>query len=105
HIQRNAAGDALVERRALLNRDFSRQTQLQQLAGGKLSTPFTHSHDDAIDVFALDDVVQVLGQADHSGIYQALAQQLSVSADKTGNAITSVGSIQHFTRQLDRKIA
>ena len=96
---------ALVKRSALFDVHLSRQTQLQQLVRRQLSAPLAHRHDDAIDVFSLDDLVELLGHADHARIDQALAEQLGVSADKPDNAITGIRTVQHFTRDFDGEIA
>src|SRR5262245_33767469 len=68
HVQRDATRNALVKRSALFNVHFTRKTQLQKLVRGQLSTALTHRDYDAIDVLALDDLVEFLGQADHARI-------------------------------------
>src|ERR1043166_1039452 len=103
HVERDASGNALVKRRSLFNVYCSRQTQLQQLAGRQLSTPFSHRHDDAIDALALDHLVKIREEANHTWIDQALAEQFRIVTNEPRDAITRVGTFEHFARNLNRK--
>ena len=74
-------------------------------ADGRLTASLAHGHDDPIDVFSFDDLVELLGHADHAWIDQTLTEQVSVSTNKADDAITRIRSVQYFARDFDGEIA
>ncbi len=70
-----------------------------------MAASLAHRNDDAIDVFSFDNFVELLSQADHSRIDQALAQQVGVSTYKTDDTKARIGTIQHLARNFDGEIA
>src|SRR6185436_11928863 len=105
HVQRNTASDPLIKRGAFFDVHLARQTQLQQLVCRQLAATFSHCHHDTIDVFSLNDGVELFSHANHAWIDETLAEQVSVCADKADYAIAGIRTVQYLASNFHCQLA